>query len=332
VRYRVRALAVSALAISLAVAGGCAKNTGSTGGTGGGGPQKQEAIQIDKEGKSPTPAPEVPGAKKGGTLTWLEDGAPEHLNPQNVYVTDASEMGTVMFRQLTSYIEDPNGGPLKLVGDLAKNTGEASADNKTWTYHLRDGIKFDDGTPITSKDIAYGISRSFGKQGENGPQYVQQALDPKKAYKFAAGTTAPGISTPDDKTIVFTFPDAHPETPYIMALYTSTPVPAAKDTGDGADVPAASPADGVPARRQRHTARGSGGGALAPRPRPDDCGSRVRPVRRRPSADPAKARPKRIVGLPARRRSGAARCHRGGCRPAPAPADWKAAAASICSY
>jgi len=235
VRYRVRALAVSALAISLAVAGGCAKNTGSTGGTGGGGPQKQEAIQIDKEGKSPTPAPEVPGAKKGGTLTWLEDGAPEHLNPQNVYVTDASEMGTVMFRQLTSYIEDPNGGPLKLVGDLAKNTGEASADNKTWTYHLRDGIKFDDGTPITSKDIAYGISRSFGKQGENGPQYVQQALDPKKAYKFAAGTTAPGISTPDDKTIVFTFPDAHPETPYIMALYTSTPVPAAKDTGDAYD-------------------------------------------------------------------------------------------------
>ena len=39
------------------------------------------------------PAAEIPGAKKGGTLYWLEDGAMEHLSPQQAYVTDAQSAG-----------------------------------------------------------------------------------------------------------------------------------------------------------------------------------------------------------------------------------------------
>src|SRR2546421_4534032 len=106
VRYRVRALVVSALAISLAVAG-CSKNTGGGGNSGGGGPQKQAAIVIDKDGSvGKAPAPDVPGAKKGGTLYWLEDGGAEHLRPQNAYVTDAQSILSVMQRTLTYYIED----------------------------------------------------------------------------------------------------------------------------------------------------------------------------------------------------------------------------------
>src|SRR2546421_1215830 len=220
--------------MSLAIAG-CAKNTGGNKGGGASGPSTQSAIIIDKEGKSPTPAPDVPGAKPGGTLSWLEDGAPEHLDPQQMYVTDSQSIGSLLYRTLTGYIEDPGGGPLKLVGDLATNTGESSDSGKTWTYHLRDGIKFEDGTPITSKDIAYGISRSTSKLGDNGPQYVQQALDPDKAFKFQVGSATsvvPGVATPDDKTIVFTLKEGHPEWPFLMALNTTSPVPAAKDTGE----------------------------------------------------------------------------------------------------
>jgi peptide/nickel transport system substrate-binding protein len=239
VRYRVRALAVSALAVSLAVAGGCSKNTGGAGNTGGGGPQKQAAIIIDTKGDvGKAPAPDVPGAKKGGTLYWLEDGAPEHLRPQKAYVTDAQTILSLVQRNLTYYIEDPNGGPLKLVGDLATNAGESSNDSKTWTYHLRNGIKFEDGSPITSKDIAYAISSSTSKLGDEGPQYAQQALDPDKAFKFKVGdptSIVPGITTPDDKTIVFNLKESHPEWPYVMALTTTSPVPAAKDTGEAYD-------------------------------------------------------------------------------------------------
>jgi peptide/nickel transport system substrate-binding protein len=219
---------VCALAVGLAAAG-CQKNSG--GNQQNNNAQAPVPIVIDTQGKAPTPAPEIPGAKSGGTLTWLEDGAPEHLDPQQIYVSDALTIETVLFRHLTNYIEDPNGGTLKLVGDLATNTGETTDGGKTWTYHLRDDIKFEDGTPITSKDIAYGIARSFGTYGEQGPQYAQGALDPDRKYKGPEQGDAPGVTTPDDKTIKFTLPQAQPAWPYFMAEPTSTPVPKAKDSG-----------------------------------------------------------------------------------------------------
>jgi len=225
---------VCALAVGLAAAG-CSKNSGSNGGSNGPTAAPQ-AIDIDTAGTAPTPAPPIAGAKPGGTITWLEDGASEHLDPQQIYVSDALTIETLIYRHLTNYIEDPNGGKLKVVGDLATNTGETTDGGKTWTYHLRDGVKFEDGTPITSKDVAYGIARSFGTYGEQGPQYVQNALEPARAkgastYDPTKGELPPGVSTPDDKTIKFTLENAHPEFPYIMALPTSTPVPKAKDTG-----------------------------------------------------------------------------------------------------
>lgn len=229
-RYRARALVVCALAVGLAAAG-CSKNSGNGGG-GTGPTAAPQAIDIDTAGTAPTPAPAIPGAKSGGTITWLEDGAPEHLDPQQIYVSDALNIETVLYRHLTNYIEDPNGGKLKVVGDLATNTGESTDGGKTWTYHLRDGIKFEDGTPITSKDIAYGIARSFGTFGEQGPQYLQNALDPDRKYDPSKdGDLAPGVTTPDDKTIKFALKDAHPEIPFVVALPTTAPVPKAKDTG-----------------------------------------------------------------------------------------------------
>jgi len=229
VRYRGRALVVCALAVGLAAAG-CSKNTGGAGGSASPTAAPQ-AIEIDTKGTAPTPAPEIPGAKSGGTVTWLEDGAPEHLDPQQIYVSDALTIETVLYRHLTAFIEDPKEGKLKVVGDLATNTGETTDGGKTWTYHLRDGVKFEDGTAITSKDIAYGVARSFGKFGEQGPQYVQNALNKARDWTPDKGDLPTGVTTPDDKTIVFKLEDVHPEFPYLAALPTTTPVPKAKDTG-----------------------------------------------------------------------------------------------------
>lgn len=234
-RHRVRVLAIGTLAIGLAAAG-CSKNTGSSA-SGSNEQAKQQAITVDYKGTTKTPAPDVPGAKPGGTINWLEDGAPEHLDPQQIYVSDALSIGTqLIHRSLTGYIEHAD-GTLNLVGDLATNAGEQTEGGKVWTYHLRDGIKFEDGSPITSKDVAYGVARAFSKYGAQGPQYLQEALDPKGAYKgpYSGQLQAPGVTTPDDKTIVFTFTEAHPEMPYLAAFPTTTPVPQAKDTKDKYD-------------------------------------------------------------------------------------------------
>jgi len=197
----------------------------------------QPSVAIDFAGTAPTPAPAVPGARIGGQITWLQEFAPAHLDPQQIY--DVIELSTQLFhRTLTGYIEDPAGGQPRLVGDLATNAGESSDGGKVWTYHLRPGVSFEDGTPITSRDIAYGIARSFSEQGTFGPHYVQAALDPSGAYTgpYTGSTVPPGISLPDDQTLVFTFAQPHPELPYLAAFPTTTPVPQAQDTRENYDL------------------------------------------------------------------------------------------------
>jgi peptide/nickel transport system substrate-binding protein len=237
VRHPVRALLVSTLAIGL-FASGCSKNTGNGGG--GTTPSAEKSdIVIDYKGDVKGPAKAPAGAKPGGTLRVLTEADFDHLDPQQEYVSDALAYGQLFHRTLTQYIEDPEGdGPLQLVGDLATSAGETTDNGKTWKYTLRDGIKFDDGTPITSADVAYGVARSFSDYGVQGPQYLQNALDPTRAYKgpYTGQLLPPGVATPDAKTIIFTFDKPHAEVPYLLEFPTSTPVPQTKDTKDQYDV------------------------------------------------------------------------------------------------
>ena len=234
-RHPVRATVFGALAVGV-LASGCSQVT-NTPGTNPSSAAPAPAFIVDYKGETPTPAPEVPGAKTGGTVTVLKEADFEHLDPQQIYVSDAlSHGGDLFHRSLTYYIEDPKGGPLKLVGDLATNAGETTDNGKTWKYTLRDGVKFDDGSPVTSTDVAYGIARSFGPQGVQGPQYLQNILDPKRDYKGpSSGPLPPGVTTPDPKTIIFTLPEVHAEVPFLLSFPISTPVPQAKDSKEKYD-------------------------------------------------------------------------------------------------
>jgi peptide/nickel transport system substrate-binding protein len=185
------------------------------------------------------PAPVISGATKGGQVTILGSADFDRFDPQADYRGDGIMVtNQLVGRTLTAYYEE--GDKVKLVGDLATTTGTQSNGCKTWKYTLRDGIKFEDGTAITSKDIAYGISRSFDEGEADGPTYLQRWLsgsdDYGKVYPGPfknAGTIAPGITTPDDKTIQFEFKDAHCDFPLAAALPTTVPVPKAKDPGPG---------------------------------------------------------------------------------------------------
>jgi peptide/nickel transport system substrate-binding protein len=234
VRLKFGAVVIGTVAVALA-ATGCQSNTGAP-------PSATSApitgkLSYDDNAKGP--APEISGATKGGTLTVLGSADFDRFDPQADYRGDGIMVtGQLVGRTLTGYYED--GDKVKLVGDLATNTGVQSDSCKTWKYTLRDGIKFEDGSAITSKDIAYGVSRSFDEGEADGPTYLQRWLagneDYAKVYEGPfkkPGSIAPGIETPDDKTIIFKFKDSHCTFPLAAALLTTVPVPQAKDPGPG---------------------------------------------------------------------------------------------------
>jgi peptide/nickel transport system substrate-binding protein len=227
------ALAVGALALSACSSGGGGNAAGSSGTAV---QAKVQNVSLGTPADSVGPAVAVAGAKKGGTVTDLEPDGFDHLDPGQLYVNDVQAVGLLFSRALTGYKIDPKTGKTSLVGDLATDTGEPSADSKTWTYHLKSGLKYEDGTPITSQDIKYGVERLYAPFETAGPIYVQTWLsgnDYRKKYTGPyGGKSLPDsvISTPNSSTIVFHFLAPHADAPFAMAEPNISPIPKAKDT------------------------------------------------------------------------------------------------------
>lgn len=181
------------------------------------------------------PAVAVAGAKTGGTVYDLDQAGFDYLDPAQQYVSDQLAVSVLYARTLTGYKIDPKTGKTILVGDLATDTGTLSDGAKTWTYHLKPGLKYEDGTAITSADIKYSVERLFASFETQGPQWIQKWLygpDYRKLYAGPyTGKEIPAsiLDTPDPSTIVFHFKEAHPDAPYAMAMPVTAPVPKAKD-------------------------------------------------------------------------------------------------------
>jgi peptide/nickel transport system substrate-binding protein len=233
-----RAVAATGIAMLLAAAalGGCSKNTGGGGSEGDKSEQQSSAISTDPK-DSQGPAPEVEGAKKGGTLKVLFETDFEHLDPQRTYLVQAMATEQMLVRTLTAFREDGK-GKLTLIGDLAENPGkDVNGDCKNWEYTLKKGVKYEDGTEVKATDVAYGIARSFEESIDGGPTYVQEWLADNPTYNAeykgpysSPGASVPGLTVDGDYGLKFSFKNPHCDLPFALSLPSSSPVPKAKDT------------------------------------------------------------------------------------------------------
>jgi len=191
---------------------------------------------IDNDAKGP--AASVPGARSGGTVRVYDATDYPHLDPARIYVTNEQTVGVLLNRSLTGYRE--NGTDIKLVGDLATDTGRTTDGGKSWTYTLRDGITWEDGSPITSADVKYGLEREFVTDYSEGPTYLQSWIAGTQDFHsvYAGpydGKSLDAIATPDAKTITISFKTAQPDLPFDMALQ-GAPVKQNKDTRGNYDL------------------------------------------------------------------------------------------------
>jgi peptide/nickel transport system substrate-binding protein len=222
VRRTLRIATVGLAAVGL-FAAACSKNTGENTDQNQG---KKLDSKLEYVNDAKGPAPEIAGAKKGGILTILGGADFDHFFPPATYRGDAIMVGGQLnLRTLVNYYEVD--GKLKVMGDLATDTGKGENNCQKWTYTLRDGIKFEDGTPVTSKNLHQAVSVAFEELSADGPQYIQHWLKGAEDYKgpwATKGQLAPGVTTPDDKTIVFELNSPQCAFPLAAALPTTVPV------------------------------------------------------------------------------------------------------------
>jgi peptide/nickel transport system substrate-binding protein len=222
---RVTAAVASVLALSLGAAacGGGDDNDGNGGGSG----KKDAALSSIVNASS----------KKGGTVTYEHSDVPDSLDPGNTYYGWVQNFSRLYSRPLTTFKPAAGKAGLEVVPDLAESLGKSSPDAKTWTYKLRKGVKYQDGTPVTSKDVKYAIERSnFAPEAlSNGPTYFKSYLEGgdkyKGPYKDKSAEGLKSIETPDDQTIIFHLKQPFADFDYLATFSQTAPVPQAKDDG-----------------------------------------------------------------------------------------------------
>lgn len=238
--------ALVAVAAGSLVLTACSENKGNSSGRDSKKDQQEAAVQskavtyADAAG-STGPAEEVPGARSGGTIQVYQESGLSHLDPGQIYVSDAGQIANLIHRGLTNFEEDGKGN-VTIVGDLATDSGKSSDGGKTWTFTLKDGVKDQNGNPITSADVRHTVERMYAEFVFDGPTYLQTWLSGAQ-YRKALPDGGYGdrhlpdsvLETPDDKTIVFHFDRPRPDLPQTLALPGYSIVPEETDTKEKYD-------------------------------------------------------------------------------------------------
>lgn len=96
--------------------------------------------------------------KKGGKLTFASDlhGPSDTLDPGLNTSTIDYTRGRSIYNSLCQINDDLSTRP-----ELAEEYS-ANADNTEWTFKLRKGVKFHDGSPFTADDVVYTMNRHYG--------------------------------------------------------------------------------------------------------------------------------------------------------------------------
>ena len=136
-----------------------------------------------------------------------------HFDPANAYDLHS---WNIIYNVYDELMTIPPGGN-KPVPSLATSCGWD--DPKTYTCHLRSGVKFQNGDPLTSKDVEFSFQRSIVINGDQGACYLFSSLATCGKWKGNE------ISTPDPQTVTFhlTQPDA--TWPFILATGAAAIVP-----------------------------------------------------------------------------------------------------------
>ncbi len=141
-------------------------------------------------------------------------GEPRDLDPTMGIGTAEGRIFMALFEGLISVSPDAS-----RVVPAAAQSWDLSSDGRTYTFHLRAGMKWSNGDPLTSADFLYGFRRVLEPQ--LGAESVQYAFVIAGARAFVEGKTKDfatvGLRSPDPLTFEITL--EHPAPYFLGQLY-----------------------------------------------------------------------------------------------------------------
>lgn len=113
-------------------------------------------------------------SKDSSSFVYAGLGLPDTLDPALDYETSGMAVIHNIYETLIWYQRE---SPTAFIPQLAvevpsEQNGLISPDGKSYTFHIRPGVRFQDGSPLTVDDVAYSFQRGILQGGSTSPQWL----------------------------------------------------------------------------------------------------------------------------------------------------------------
>jgi oligopeptide transport system substrate-binding protein len=155
--------------------------------------------------------------------TW-----PDTLDPQDSSVANEIAVEILNYDGLTRFDKDLNTIP------GAAEKWDINGDATEFTFHLRDGLKYSDGSPLVAQDFVDAVRRSLDPRGTignyqgtffmiKGADAILNTAIPTDEAKVPELFNQLGATAIDEKTVKFELTQPTPYFPTLMALWVAYP-------------------------------------------------------------------------------------------------------------
>lgn len=172
-----------------------------------------------------------PGPPSGGVFRIGVESSfnfTDNFDPTGEYLLEAFGLySNLLVRTLLGYRHLPGAEGNELIPDLATSLPDVSADGLTWTFTLKEGVRF--GPPvsreITSRDVAYAFERIGTPSLVAQYGFYYDVIEGMEAFRAGDAKTISGIETPDDRTIIFHLTRPTGDFGFRVAMPATGPIP-----------------------------------------------------------------------------------------------------------
>jgi ABC-type transport system substrate-binding protein len=176
------------------------------------------------------PNPAVTNAdipKRGGTLRLALPTDVTSLDPALGFDTICSPFLLLLFQGLVEYDDGLNVLPC-----LAKDW-RLSEDQRTYTFHLRAGVRFSNGREVAASDFVFTLERLLDPRTAAPAESWFEGIDGAKAFRAGKAPNVRGVRAPRSDTLVIQLEQPDPSFLYILTVAGALVVPREAVVGDG---------------------------------------------------------------------------------------------------
>jgi len=154
--------------------------------------------------------------RRGGTIVATWETTLTTVDPAYIYGVQDWPQGHALFDGLLGFDTSTN-----LVPHIATSVPRATNDGKTYTFHLKRGLVFSNGDPITAQDVVFSWERMLAPKTGSPDTYLWYALQGQSAFSAGKAAHVSGLKVINSSTLRVTLTQPYPGFLYVLATPSS---------------------------------------------------------------------------------------------------------------